>query len=173
MVKYFEELLEGFNQANNDTVKNVIYHSMEEFAYSYHPGYTCYDIDMYIVLYKCAKTSKQRKHVFEQIQDIIDDDAFQTHEELIKNLREVVSLTEFLKEEDEEKFDLVCTKSLDFFKKQLSWSRAQARCGQSDFIPDTPLNVAEDELKEVAEIIVSADKRNSASYQDAAKILGN
>jgi hypothetical protein len=172
MVKYFEHLLETFYQANNDAVRSVIFEEMEEYAYSYRPDYTCYDMDMYVALYKCAKTSQQRKHVLEHIQSIIDEDAFQYHDELIENLRQFVSIIGFLKEEDEEEFDTICMQAFEFFDKQLQWSYDQAICGQADFIPDVPLGVAERERREVAEIIVSTGMRNLESYQAAASVLG-
>ena len=172
MVQYFSNLLECFNQASNDVVRNIIFEEMEEYAYSYRPDYTCYDMDMYVALYKCAKTSQQRKHVLEHIQSIVDEDAFQSHEELIENLRQFVSITGSLKEEDEKEFDTICMQAFDFFDKQLQWSYDQAMCGQADFIPDVPLGVAERERREVAEIIVSTDMRNLESYQAAASVLG-
>ncbi len=172
MVQYFSNLLECFNQASNDVVRNIIFEEMEEYAYSYRPDYTCYDMDMYVALYKCAKTSQQRKHVLEHIQSIIDEDAFQYHDELIENLRQFVSIIGFLKEEDEKEFDTICMQAFEFFDKRLQWSYDQAICGQADFIPDVPLGVAERERREVAEIIVSTGMRNLESYQAAASVLG-
>ena len=170
--KQYEELLETFYQANNDAVRSVIFEEMEEYAYSYRPDYTCYDMDMYVALYKCAKTDEQREHALQNIQDVIDEDAFQSHEELIENLRQFVSIIGSLKEEDEKKFDTICMQAFDFFDKQLQWSYDQAMCGQADFIPDVPLGVAERERREVAEIIASTGMRNLESYQACASVLG-
>lgn len=168
----FNELLERFYQASNDAEKSEIYDAMEEYAYSFRHDYSCYDVDMYVALYKCAKISEQRNRALNHIQDIIDEDAFQLHEELIENLRQFVSIKDSLKEEDEKKFDTICMKAFDFFDKQLQWSYDQAMCGQADFIPDVPIGVAERERREVAEIIVSTDMRNLESYQAAALVLG-
>lgn len=168
----FNELLERFYQATTEAEKNTIYGEMEGYAYSFRRDYSCYDVDMYVVLYKCAKTDEQREHALQNIQDVIDEDAFQTHEELIENLRQFVSITGSLKEEDEKKFDTICMQAFDFFDKQLQWSYDQAMCGQADFIPDVPLGVAERERREVAEIIASTGMRNLESYQAAASVLG-
>ena len=168
----FNELLEHFYQATTESEKNTIYGEMEEYAYFFRRDYSCYDVDMYIALYKCAKTDEQREHALQNIQDVIDEDAFQYHDELIENLRQFVSIRDSLKEEDEKKFDTICMKAFDFFDKQLQWSYDQAMCGQADFIPDVPLGVAERERREVAEIIVSTDMRNLESYQAAASVLG-
>ena len=172
MDKYFAELLEQFNQANNDSVKNTIYDAMVEYADSYHDGYTCYDMDMFVALYKCAKTNKQRSHALEHIQDIIVDDSYQYHDELIQNFKEFTLMKEFLNENDEEVFDAMCKEFLDFFIKQKKESEFEAFAGQADFIPNVPVDTARKELKEVAEIIVSTDMRNLQSYQKAREVLG-
>ena len=173
MEKFFNDLLVGFEQAKNDAVKSTIYDAMVEYADSYHPGYTCYDMDMYVALYKCAKTSRQRKHALKYIQDIIADDSFQYHDELIQNLKEFTQMKDYLNEKDVEEFDAICMEALDFFKKKKEESEFETFAGQADFIPDVPLWKANEELKEVAEIIVSTDMHNLESYQNAQLVLGN
>ena len=168
----FEKLLDRFYQATTEAEKNTIYGEMEGYAYSFRRDYSCYDVDMYVALYKCAKTDEQREHALQNIQDVIDEDAFQYHDELIENLRQFVSIIDSLKEEDEKKFDTICMQAFDFFDKQLQWSYNQAMCGQAGFIPDVPLGVAERERREVAEIIASTGMRNLESYQAAASVLG-
>ena len=173
MQNYFADLLEQFNQADNHSVKNTIYDAMVEYADSYHPGYTCYDMDMFVALYKCARTNKQRKHALKHIQGIIVDDSYQYHDELIKNFKEFTLIKEFLNENDVEEFDAICMKALDFFEQKKKESEFETFAGQSDFIPDVPLWKAYGELKEVAEIIVSTDMHNLESYQNARIVLGN
>ena len=173
MEKFFENLLERFNQAKNDVEKSTIYDAMVEYADSYHPGYTCYDMDMYVALYKCAKISKERKHALEHIYSIISDDAFQYHDELIQNFKEFTQIKEFLNEKDVEEFDAICMEALDFFEKQKKESEFETFAGQADFIPDVPLWKAYEELKEVAEIIVATGMHNLESYQNAELVLGH
>jgi len=173
MTKDFASLLDGFSQANNEVVKSTIYDAMVEYADSYHPGYTCYDMDMYVALYKCAKTSKERKHALEHIYSIIADDSYQYHDELIQNFKEFTQIREFLNEKDVEEFDAICMEALDFFEKQKKESEFETFAGQSDFIPDVPLWKAYEELKEVAEIIVSTGMHNLESYQNAQLVLGH
>jgi len=172
MQNYFKNLLERFYQAKSDAVKSTIYDAMVEYADSYHPGYSCYDMDMYVALYKCAKTSKERKHALEHIYSIIADDSFQYHDELIDNFKEFVSMKEYLNEKDVEEFDAICMEALDFFEKQKKESEFETFAGQADFIPDVPLWKAYEELKEVAEIIVSTGMHNLESYQNAQLVLG-
>lgn len=172
MENYFNDLLVGFQQAKNSAVRSIIYDAMVEYADSYHDGYTCYDMDMHIALYKCAKTSKQRKHALEHIYSIIADDSFQYHDELIQNLKEFTQMKDYLNEKDVEEFDAICMEALDFFKKKKEESEFETFTGQTDFIPNVPLWKANEELKEVAEVIVGTDMHNLESYQNAQLILG-
>lgn len=165
-------MLVGFQQAKSDAVKSTIYDAMVEYADSYHPGYVCYNMDMYVALYKCAKTSLQRRHALKHINDIIIDDSYQTHDELIQNFKEFTLIKEFLNEKDVEEFEAICMKALDFFEKKKKESEFETFAGQADFIPDVPLWKAYQELKEVAEIIVSTDMHNLESYRKAIQILG-
>ena len=171
MSNYFNDLLETFYQANNDAVRSVIFEEMEEYAYSYRPDYTCYDMDMYVALYKCAKTSQQRKHVLEHIQSIIVDNAFQYYDELIQNFKDFIQMREFLNENDVEEFDAICKKALNFFEKQKEESEFEASAGQADFVPVVYPWEARKGLKEVAGIIVSTDMHNLESYHDARLVL--
>lgn len=172
MTNYFFSLLEGYeNQANNEIVKVVLYNLMKEHAYSYQPGYVCYDMDMYVALYKCAKTSQDRERALEHMFSIMGDNAFQSYEELLQNFREFISLKKSLKGENKEDFDIVCLEALDVFKKNLKWSRDLANCGQADFYPDVPICETENKLNQVADLIVSTDMSDLESYQEALEIL--
>ena len=173
MNTYFESLLEGYNnQANNSTVKSVIYDAMEKCAYSYRPDYVCYDMAMYVALYNCATSTRQRKHTLEHIESIIDDD-YIGHEELLSNFKEFIVMKDFLKNDDEKEFDAICMKALNFFEEQKKDSKSETFAGQADSIPDVPLWQADKELKEVAEIIVSTGMNNLESYQNAQLVLGH
>ena len=172
MTQFFENLLVRFSQASNDVEKKSIYDEMVGYADSCHDGYVCYDMDMYVALYKCAITSKDRKHALKDIQSIIIDDSYQFHDELIQNLEEFTQMKEFLNEDDVEEFDAICMEALDFFEKQKKESEFETFAGQADFIPEVPLWKAYEELKEVAEIIVGTDMRGLESYQNAKQILG-
>lgn len=172
MEQVFKDLVDGYNQAKSDAVKGAIYGAMVEYANSYHLGYTCYDMDMYAALYKYAKTSDERKPVLEHIYGIIADD-FLYHDELIQNFKEFTQIKEFLNENDVEEFDAICMKALDFFEQKKKESEFETFAGQSDFIPDVPLCKACEELKEIAEIIVSTDMRNLESYQEAINIFAS
>ena len=171
MTKFFENLLERFYQASSDAVKNKIYDEMVEYADSYHPGYTCYDMDMYVALYKCAGTSPQREHALEHIQDIIIDDSYQFSDELIQNFKEFTKMEEFLNEKDAEVFDALCMKVLNFFESRKKKSEFDAFAEHHDTASEAPVWGSNVELKEVAEIIIGANMHNS-SYYAAQTVLG-
>lgn len=168
----FEKLLEHFYQATTDAEKNTIYGEMEGYAYSFRRDYSCYDVDMYVALYKCAMVPYQRKNALNHISSIIADD-YIGHEELIDNFKEFVSMDEFLKDEDKDEFDILCMTELDFFKKELKWAEAQVNCGQADFGVDVCIPKAVNELKGVAGLIVSTGMLDLESYQEAVKVLNS
>ena len=168
MTKHFASLLEGYeNQANNKVVKGVLYNLMKEYAYSYLPGYVCYDMDMYVALYKCANTSQERKIALERMLGIMGDDAFQTYKELLQDFKEFISLKKILKDEDKQDFDIICLEALEVFKKNLKWLQESAKCGH----PDVSIDETKGELKEVAKIIISTGMSDLESYQEALEVL--
>lgn len=171
MVQYFKNLVDGYRQANNETVKNILYDAMVKYTNEYHPGYECYDMGMYVALYKYAATPEQRKEALGKADSIVIDDSYQSHDEIISNFREFISLKDFIHEEDIVQFDDICKKALNFFDKELVWVRDQAKCGHADFGPDVSIPNAERELKEIAGLIVFTGMSNLNSYQEASQVL--
>ena len=173
MRENLEELLDGFHSTNSSAVKSAIYNEMLMKVNSHckNARYGCYDMFMYVALYKCAVLPQQRKHALEQMYSIIIDDTYQNHSELIQNLEEFTQMKEFLNEDDVIEFDAICMEALDFFEKKMKESEFEAFAGQSDFIPEVPLWEAENELKKVAELVVSTGMSDLESYQEAVKVL--
>lgn len=166
MEQKFKDLVDGYNQANSDAVKNLIYQAMVNYTSEYHPGYICYDMDMYVELYKCATTPEQRKHALDEMYSIIIEDSYQFYDEIVQNFKEVACLTPFLKKNDIVEFDILCMTVLDYFKKELKWSEDQPKSVQFG-IPD-----AESCLKIVAGLIVGTNMSSLETYREAKKILG-
>lgn len=163
MTNYFKDLVDGYNQASSDAVKNAIYDAMVKYSGEYHPDYVCYDMDMYVALYKYATTSEQREHALNEIYGIIDDD-FIGHKGLINNFKEFISMKEFLNEENKTEFDYLCMTELDFFKKASEWT---PKCGY----PYVSIDKTEGERKEIAEVIVSTGMSDLESYHEALEVL--
>ena len=170
MTDYFENLVKGYDQAGDGVVKLIIYDAMLKYASEYHPGYVCYDMDMYVAIYKCATNSGQREYALNHISSIIDDD-YIGHEELMNNFREFISMKEFLKDEDKCNFDRLCMKELNYFNASLERTKGLAKCGQADSYLDALISKTESELKKIAELIVSTGMSEMVSYQEALKIL--
>lgn len=166
MEQKFKDLVDGYNQAKSNTVKNTIYDAMVNYTSEYHPGYVCYDMDMYVELYKCATTPEQRKHALDEMYSIIIEDSYQFYDEIVQNFKEVVCLTPFLKKNDIVEFDILCMTVLDYFKKELKWSEDQPKCVQFG-IPD-----AKGCLKIVAGLIVDTNMPNLETYREALVVLG-
>lgn len=165
MLKFLTKL-DGFYQANGQSVKNTDYDEMMEYADSY----ACDDIEMYVALYRCANTHWQRNRVLKHIHNIIiDTDSVECGEDLIQKFKEFVSLKDYLDERDEEKFDSICMKVIDFFINR--FQNSVWRLGRSNSAPETSILESSEELKEVAEIIISTDMRME-SYQVALQVMG-
>ena len=173
MKDYLEELLDGFRSTDSDVVKRAIYNEMLMVVNSYckNVRYGCYDMFMYVALYKCAVTPQQYEYALNQAYSIIDDAAFQENDDLISNIKEFVSLADCLREEDKVEFDIICMTELDFFQKELEWAKDQVKCGQADFGADVSIPNAVNELREVAELIVSTGMSDLESYREAIKHL--
>ena len=156
----------GNCQAKGMPVKNTDYEKMLEYA----DAYLYDDIKVYIALYKCANTHWQRNRIMKHIQNIIvNADSFQLSDDLIEKFREFVSLKDFLDERDEETFDIICMDVLNFFRNQFQdsiWG-----IGQYNSTPEFSIVESSEELREVAEIIISTDMRMT-SYQIAVEVLG-
>ena len=163
-------MFDGFNQSDNDGVRCIIYDAMVNYASEYHPGYVCYDMDMYVALYKCAIMRHQCEHALKKIREIITDD-FIGNDELISNFEQFILIKDSLMELDVDEFDNLCMMELLFFKKQFDESIFEGNAGMNDFIPPIPVDEAESNLKKVAQLIVSTDMPNLKSYQAALKSL--
>ena len=169
MTNYFKNLVDGYNQATNETVKTVLYDAMEKYADEYHDGYVCYDMDMYTALYKCAMTPEQVKIAWKHIRSIIVDESHQFIDEIVKNFEEFLSIKDFLREGDKTEFDSLCMIVIDFFERKLQWEKDLEKCGQADFYPDIPSKEVEAYLAKVKELILNTKMSDLESYKRAFK----
>jgi hypothetical protein len=171
MTDYFKKLVQGIETVDNDALKILIYEAMLKYANEYHVGYVCYDMDMYVALYKYAIEPGQRKHALDHMNNIIVDDSHQSHEELIENLREVVSLVDILDDEDKGMFNRICVQSLNFFDKKLKSVEDRAESDQANSSTGASVDWAREELREVANSIISTEMADLECYQEAIKAL--
>ena len=93
MNTYFKELAEAYKVSTSTTVKSALYDAMVSYSKTYRGDYSCYDMDMFTTLYKCASTPAQRKDALNQMYAIIVDPALH-YDELVENFKEFFSLNE-------------------------------------------------------------------------------
>lgn len=167
MTQYFKDLIVGYESAPNQATKHAIYSYMVRFKEESDPHAVCYDMGMYVVLYKYATNPVQRKQALDHINAIVDDD-YQGEDEIISNFKEFILMKNFLHEDDLEDFDFMCMKMLYFFIDLIEES---LRPKKHHVVPLDPMGVLKTNLKEVAEIVKSAGMINLESYKIACKIL--
>ena len=107
MNTYFKELAEAYKVSTSTTVKSALYDAMVSYSKTYRGDYSCYDMDMFTTLYKCASTPAQRKDALNQMYAIIVDPALH-YDELVENFKEFFSLNEVLANDDIDQFDNTC-----------------------------------------------------------------
>jgi hypothetical protein len=163
MTEHFSKLCAEYDSARNDFLKSIIYDVMMDYVEEYHEGYVCYDMDMYVALYKRSTTPGQRTHALELIYEIITDDYIYT-DGIIKNFKEFIPLKPFLHGDDVSEFDFLCGKVLLFF--EMRFNRAKS----GDELCDS-FETAKAELEQVIKIITEGDDMTDlACYRRASKL---
>lgn len=157
-------MVSAYNQVNSEEAKRTIYGIMVKYAGEYHLPYVCYDMDMYVALYKYAGTCEERKYALNCIHSIIVDNSFQCVDEIIQNFKEFTLIKDYLDEEDIQEFDAICMDVLLFFEKILAEVKFEANFGQSDFVPCITVKEAENYFKQVVDIILDTKISNLESY---------
>lgn len=166
MTDYFKKLVAGFDKTDNDAVKNAIYNDLVKFAKEADPHVVCYDMDLYVAVYKCALTPTQRKYALNHISGIIDDDYY-GEDQILFNFEEFIIMKDFLYEDDVKQFDGLCRSVLDYFMDLFEESLRPKKHHV------VPLNseLCKKELKKVVDIIKSAGMEELESYKLACKIF--
>lgn len=163
MSEHFRKLVAEYDSAKDDLSKKIIYDAMLDYAEEYHEGYVCYDMDMYVALYKRSSTVGQRVHVLEMIDGIITDDFIYT-DEILENFKEFVSLKTFLHGDDVLKFDLLCKKALRFFEMRFSRAKSGDELHYS-------FETAKNEFEQVIKIITEGDGMSDLGCYREALIM--
>lgn len=166
MTDYFKKLVAGFNETNNEAVKNAIYNELVKFAEEADPHVVCYDMDLYVAIYKCALTPMQRKYALNHISGIIDDDYY-GEDQILFNFEEFVIMKDFLHDDDVKQFDSLCKTVLNYFMDLFEESLRPKKHHV------VPLNseLCKNELKRVVEIIKATRMEELESYKLACKII--
>ena len=155
MNTFFKELVEAYKVSTSTTVKSALYDAMVSYSKTYRGDYSCYDMDMFTTLYKCASTPAQRKDALNQMYAIIVDPALH-YDELVENFKEFFSLNEVLANDDIDQFDNTCYYFLKKFRKQYVESKVFAKAGMNDFLPDVPVNDAKGYLRQAIDLVLKS-----------------
>lgn len=163
MNTYFKILLDKYNQAETDAEKEKRFVAMFEYANAYREDYSIYDMDMYVELYKCSTTPYYRNCALEHM-DSISTDGLLYLEEIIENFMEFTLLKDYLDPGDVKKFDEIFGKVLDFFLNRLEEIKT------FDFnYPVESIEEAENNLKQVVDLILGTQMNELESYKKAIK----
>ena len=163
MSEKFQKLLSEYNSTDNELLKRKIYDAMMDYIDNGLARYECYDMSLYVELYKCSTTPGQRAYALKHIDEIIVDDYIYT-DEIIDNFKEVVSLKRFLHMDDMVEFDILCMKVVSFFKTRFN----RANSGDEKYYS---LETAKEDLHQVVKIIMEGDGMSELGcYHQARKI---
>lgn len=165
MGKAFQKLVDEYNSESDELLKRKKYGEMLDYAEDKSVRYRCYDMDMYVELYKCSATPGERAYVMKHIDEIITDNSYQYTDEIIDNFGEFISLKSFLHMDDVIEFDIICLKVLSFFKTRFD----RANSGDESYYS---LETAKDELGQVIKIITEGDGMSDLGCYFQALKLG-
>ena len=167
MTSYLKELVAGYENTDSEIVKRVIYNDMLRFEKEADPHVVCYDMDLYVMLYKYATTSFQRKYALDHISGIIDDD-YLGEDGILFNFEDFIPMKDFLHKDDVERFDCLCKAVLDYF---LDLVEEALRPKQHHVVPLDSIGVLKGHLRKVAEAVKSTEMKELESYKLACNIL--
>ena len=165
MTNYFKKLVAGFDETNNDAVKNAIYNDLIRFEKEADPRVVCYDMDLYVALYKCALTPCQRSYALNHISGIIDDDYY-GGDHILFNFEEFIIMKDFLHEDDVKLFDSLCRAVLYYFMDSFEESLRPKR----HHIVPLDSESCKRNLKKAVEIVKSTGMEEMESYKLACKL---
>ena len=106
MEEAFQKLVNDYNSESDESLKRKKYSEMLDYAEDRSVRYRCYNMGMYVELYKCSATPGERAYVMKHIDGIIVDD-YQYTDEIIDNFEKFISLKSFLHMDDVIEFDIL------------------------------------------------------------------
>ena len=162
MVQYLQELVAGYEDTNDKIAKMVIHDEIRKYLENSHPWAVAYDMEAYVMLYKYAATSSQRRYAWSQICDIVCDD-FIGDDGIASNFKEFIVMKDFLHDEDDKKkFDSLCMCVLEYFDDRVEKSL------ESD---EDHVGVLKEYLRTVAGFVKSTEMTDMNSYKFACSKL--
>lgn len=147
------QLVEAFSLAKGTASEDAAYSNMiAEIMIEKQSHYGCYNMLLFVILFKYARTQKLRDYAIQNMGNILD--GYLTDDEIYDEFEKLIDL---FKEDECYKLNECIISSIiniiqqfvDYFtsrekllKKQLNYSVYMAGAGQSDFLPEYPVNIA-------------------------------
>lgn len=166
MITFVTELVAGREDTSDKVEKIAIYDDLRRFIEKSNPWAVCYDMELYVALYKYAITRSRREYAKKLIDDTIVDD-FIGDEGIVDNFKHFVVIKDFLHEDDVKWFDTLCMSVLDYFSNRVKKSKKPKR---SQVVPLNP-KVQNEYFRKAAEAVKSTEMTEMRSYNFALKIL--
>ncbi|MBO7094853.1 hypothetical protein J6V86_01380 [bacterium] len=165
MKTFVEELVD--REGTNDMIEKIVrYNDLRRLIEGSNPWAVCYDMKLYVELYKNATSSGRRAYAKKLIDDTIVDD-FIGADGIIDNFELFIEMKDFLHEDDVNWFDSQCMSVLDYLSNRVNRSKRPEKP------QDVPLDskVQEKYLRRAVEAVKSTEMTEMRSYNFALKIL--
>ena len=166
MISFVKDLVAGREDTNDNVEKIAIYDDLRRFIEGSNPWAVCYDMELYVALYKYATTCYRREYAKKLIDDTIVDD-FIGDEGIVDNFMHFVVMKDFLYEDDVKWFDSQCMSVLTYFSNRVKKSKKPKK----SHVVSLDSRVQDEYLRKVAETVKSMEMTEMRSYEFACKVL--
>lgn len=166
MKNFVEELVVNCKDTNEKIEKIVRYDDLRRLIEGSNPWAVCYDMKLYVELYKNATDSSRRAYAKKLIDDTIVDD-FIGADGIVDNFELFIEMKDFLHEDDVNWFDSQCMSVLDYLSDRVK--RAKIPEKPQD-VPSDP-NVQEKYLCRAVDAVKSMEMTEMRSYKFACNML--
>ena len=166
MKTFVGKLVTNREGANDMNEKIVRYDDLRRVIEESNPWAVCYDMKLYVELYKNATSSDRRAYAKKLIDDTIVDD-FIGPDGIVDNFELFIEMKDFLHEDDVNWFDSQCMSVLVYLSNRVNRSK------RPDKPQDIPLDpeVQEKYLRRAVDAVKSTEMTEMRSYEFACKIL--
>ncbi len=165
MKTFVEELVD--REGTNDMIEKIVrYDDLRRLIEGSNPWAVCYDMKLYVELYKNATSSGRRAYAKKLIDDTIVDD-FIGADGIVDNFELFIKMRDFLHEDDVNWFDSQCMSVLDYLSNRVNRSKRPEKAQDVSLDP----KVQERYLRRAVDAVKSMEMMDMRSYKFACKVL--
>lgn len=165
MKTFVEELVD--REGTNDMIEKIVrYDDLRRLIEGSNPWAVCYDMKLYVELYKNATSSGRRAYAKKLIDDTIVDD-FIGADGIVDNFDLFIKMRDFLHEDDVNWFDSQCVSVLDYLSNRVNRSKRPEKTQDVSLDP----KVQERYLRRAVDAVKSMEMMDMRSYKFACKVL--